>query len=350
MQSGEALLLQAENLLQMRDVVRALAAFDHAEAHGAVPDRCSAGRWMAYMFAGDFERAWNESNAIRARGGPDPHRFWQGEELTGQRVVLRCLHGLGDAIQMLRFLPQLRQRCGSLSVEIPPVLCELAPSIHEMPEWFTWGEEAPVQPSAFDVQIEVVELPYLLRVTEADLAAGVPYVSASSAMRSCVDRRMPVSRLPQIGLVWAASDWDLSRCLPFTCARMLAGTPGAVFWNMQGGAERTRGADISEMRDAQMCGSGLANYAAVLSRLDLLITVDTMAAHLAGAMGKPAWLLLQAEADWRWMLHRSDSPWYPAMRLFRQGQQGRWNELTDRVQAELTSWIAAWQPGPEPRR
>ncbi len=301
------------------------------------------------MFAGDFERAWIESDIIRARGGPDPHRFWHGEDLRGQRVVLRCLHGLGDAIQMLRFLPLLRERCASLTVEIPPALCELAPLIYAMPEWFTWGAEGPAQPPAFDVQIEAVELPYIFRVTPSNLTRWVPYVTASPAMISCVDQRMPPSGLPQIGLVWASSDWDLLRCLPFTCAQRLAGTPGAVFWNMQGGAEFERGAEIAAMRDARMCGSGLANFAAVLSRLDLLITVDTMAAHLAGAMGKPAWLLLQAEADWRWMLDRSDSPWYPSLRLFRQQQQGQWDDLTNGVQMELMGWIAAWQPGPAAR-
>ncbi len=342
--STETLLAQAEDRLRFREIGGALAAFHRAEMQGAPPDRCAAGRWMAHMFAGEFEQAWRESDAIRMRGAPDRHRFWQGEDLTGKRVVLRCLHGLGDAIQMLRFVPRLRERCASLTVEVPPAMCELAPCVHGMPEWFTWGEQAPSEPPAFDVQIEVTELPYLFRVTEADLPHAVPYVRAVPEVAACVERRWPRSPLPQIGLVWAASDWDRSRSLPFACAQRLAAAHGAVFWNMQGGAEHGRGAQIAGIRDARMCGSGLANYAAVLSRLDLLITVDTMAAHLAGAMCKPAWLLLQAQADWRWMLEREDSPWYPSLRLWRQREQGNWEDLLERVEASLSQWIQDCRP------
>ena len=338
----QALLLYAEDLLQARSVGGALGAFDRAEGHGASPDRCAAGRWMAHMFAGSFEQAWQESDAIRARGGPDPLRFWQGEDLANQRVILRCLHGLGDAIQMLRFLPSLRERCGSLQVELPPALCEVASSFHAMPEWFTWGADAPAESPVFDAQIEIQELPYFFRVTQTDLQRlHEPYVVAPAGIAACVAAQWPASHLPQIGLVWAASDWDLSRCLPFEFVTMLATIPGAMFWNMQGGAERARGDEVGGMCDARLCGGGLANYAAVLSRLDLLITVDTMAAHLAGAMGKPAWVLLQAEADWRWMLDREDSPWYPSLRLWRQRTQGDWAELAARVRATLTEWIAA---------
>ncbi len=342
--SSLELLVQAEKLLQSRAVTAAVKCFNRAEAHGAPPDRCAAGRWMACMFAGAFERAWQESDAIRGRGAPDPHRFWHGDDLAGKRVVLRCLHGLGDAIQMLRFLPLLQERCRSLSVEVPPLLGELAPGVHGMPGWFTWGAEAPAHPPAFDEQIEVLELPYLFRVTEADLPGRMPYVAAPAASATCLDERWPACNLPQVGLVWAASDWDLSRCLPFGFLQELAALPGVVFWNMQGGAERERGSQIAGIRDGRLCGSGLADYAAMLARLDLLITVDTMAAHLAGAMGKSAWVLLQAEADWRWMLERDDSPWYPSLRLWRQREQGDWAELIKRVHAGLSEWVSTFRP------
>ncbi len=98
----------AEGLLNQRRIREALSAFDVAEAMGADPDGCSAARWMGAMLLGDFEAAWRENDAIRRRGGPDPHRFWMGEEIRGRRVMVRCLHGFGDAIQFLRFLPRLR--------------------------------------------------------------------------------------------------------------------------------------------------------------------------------------------------------------------------------------------------
>ena len=117
-----ALLAEAETLLAARRLPDALEAFRRAEAAGADADRCAAGRWLAHILVGDFENAWRESDCIRKRGKPDPHRFWQGEDLNGKRVIVRCLHGYGDAVQFLRYAPLLRRMVSRLIIEVPPRL------------------------------------------------------------------------------------------------------------------------------------------------------------------------------------------------------------------------------------
>ena len=159
----------AEEQLQARNLWTAITAFNYAEACGENPDRCAAGRWLAQMLLGNFEAAWLESDAIRQRGGPDPHRFWQGEKLTGKRVILRCLHGLGDAVQFMRYVPAIQEQASELIIEVPPAMIELAPYFRGVRQAITWNEQAPLDPPAWDVQIEINELPYLFRTQTADL-------------------------------------------------------------------------------------------------------------------------------------------------------------------------------------
>ena len=340
------LLQSAEELLQMRELKAALAAFDVAEANGADADRCSAGRWMAHMFAGDFTSAWHESDLTRARGMHDPHRFWNGENIDGKRVIIRCLHGFGDAVQMLRYLPLLRERCAHIIVEVPPRLLELAPYLAGAGEVITWGDDAPTVPPAWHVQAEVMELPYLFRTVVHDLPLAIGYIQVPEAARQRVSLAMGPSIRPRIGIVWAASEWDVTRCLPMDCVGRLTATEGIEFWNLQGGAKHDaalREPALAGVHDAKSFGYSVLTLAAVIEQLDLIITVDTLAAHLAGALGKTAWVLLQHAADWRWMHARSDSPWYPTLRLWRQLAPGDWSGMVEQVCVALRDWKQAAQ-------
>jgi hypothetical protein len=338
---SQALLQHAEELLQHREIASALVAFDRAEADGAEPDRCCAGRWNAHMFAGNFAAAWRESDAIRAGGTHDPHRFWQGEDIAGKRVIVRCLHGLGDAVQMLRYLPLLRERCAQVVVEVPPRLLELTACFASADEVITWGDDAPAHAPAWDVQVEVMELPYLFLTVERDLPLATSYVHLPAALRQGMSLAMGASPKPRVGIVWSASEWDLTRCLPIDCVARLTGIPGVEFWNLQGGAKHEEALHepaLADVRDASLLGDGVLTLAAIIEQLDLVITVDTLAAHLAGALGKPAWVLLQHAADWRWMHARNDSPWYPTLRLWRQSTPGDWRGMVEQVCFELKQW------------
>ncbi len=340
--AGDSLAEAAEVALACEDLAKALAWFDQAEPDVADPDRCAGGRWMAHMLAGDFESAWRESDAIRRRGAPDPHRFWNGEELRGKQVMLRSLHGFGDAVQMFRFLPRLGEMVSKLIVEVPPRLVELASCFAGMGEVITWGEGAPAVQPAWDVQLEIMELPYALRVRSDDLGPRQGYLRLPSAARARVAAVLGARRLPRVGLVWCAGHWNPLRSVPFAAFRALLGVDGAEFWSLQGESERSDWRDVmgaAAQRDVYACGDGILPLAATIEAMDLVITVDTLAAHLAGALGVPCWVLLQKQADWRWMSKREDSPWYPSLRLWRQTVQGDWPELLARVRCGLEGWL-----------
>jgi len=330
---------QAEDLLNRRDP-KTKKLFDAAEASGADPDRCAAGRWMTHMFAGDFASAWVEADAIRRRGGPDPHRMWTGESLKDRHIIVRCLHGYGDAIQFLRYAPLLRQQAAEVTYEVPPAMYELAPHLDGVESVVTWGRLAPANPVFWDTQIEVMELPYIFRTEVADLPMAQNYLRLPQSRCNCVNRKMGRSH-PRVGVVWASGEWNQSRSIPFSEFSELLTDTGCEFWSLQGGTAQSDWNQLPAsryLRDSADLGDGILNLACAISQLDLVITVDTLAAHLAGAMGTPAWVMLQHAADWRWMSSGTTSPWYPSLRLFRQHAAGDWSGLIADVRQELHLW------------
>lgn len=330
---------EAEELLNRRDPA-ALQVFHLAEAGGADPDRCAAGRWMAHMCTGDFASAWRESDSIRLRGGSDPHRMWTGESLVDRHIIVRCLHGYGDAIQFLRYAPRLRSLAAQITYEVPPALYELAPYIEGVDNVVTWGRLAPVSPVFWDTQIEIMELPYIFRTDMRDLPLAQQYVHPPQTRCNCINRKLGRNH-PRVGVVWAAGEWNQTRSIPFPAFSELLSDPACEFWSLQGGAAQADWNDLQpspRLRDSADLGDGILNLACIISQLDLVITVDTLAAHLAGAMGVPAWVLLQHAADWRWMASGTTSPWYPSLRLFRQHAPGDWSGLIEEVRQELHIW------------
>ena len=331
MTEAEAWLHRAEALLTAGMLTDALPAFDKAQTLGADANRCDAGRWMIAMLSGDFDFAWRTSDLLRARNAPDPHRFWNGEDIRGARVVVRCLHGLGDTVQMLRYAPLLSAQAASVVFEVPPRLLDLATCFQGVSKAITWGELAPCEAPPWNVQIEVMELPYLFRTTPDSLPIATRYLDLPAKERREIGAKMGYTDSLRIGLVWAAGEWNPERSIPLAALDPLLQNDAFEFWNLQGGPSAAE-AQGSRMRDAHtICGDGLVALAATIANLDLVITVDTLAAHLAGALGTPAWVLLQQAADWRWMNARSDSPWYPHMRLFRQRREGEWKPVVDAV-------------------
>ncbi len=335
---ADALLAEAETFLRLREAYPALARFQVAEAAGADPDRCASGRWTAYMLLGNFEGAWRESDAIRARGAPDPHRFWLGESVDGKRVMLRGLHGFGDTVQALRYAPVLRRRAAKLTVEVAPEFVELARYFDGVDEVITWGKDAPAFTPQWDVQMEVAELPYVFRTQMRDLPLAERYLRVPHDNDSAINAGSSTSL--RVGIVWASGEWNASRSVPLELLRPLLQTRDCEFWNLQGGAawmQLSTLCDIANVHTDPRCAHSLLHLAQSIAGLDLVITPDTLAAHLAGAIGTPAWVMLQHASDWRWMLDRDDSPWYPSLRLFRQCMEGDWRSVIDAVQADLVT-------------
>lgn len=300
----------------------------------------AARQWMACMLRGDFRSAWRTSDFIRLRGLPDPHRFWDGKPLDGRRVMLRCLHGLGDAVHFLRYARKLSALAKSLTVEVAPPMVGLAPCFAGVSQVVTWGNAASQAPQEWDCQIEVMELPYVFRTEPCDLPVAENYLQLPPQMQ--IASKIGPAFLPRIGFVWAAGAWNPARSVPFSLLRRLFSSDDCECWNLQGGPEADAWSTLPHCErfyDARTYGDGLLALAATIQEMDLVITVDTLTAHLAGAMNKNTWLLLGDPADWRWMKHRSDTPWYPSLRLFRQPSPGDWAGLILRVNLSLTQLL-----------
>ncbi|KAA6456967.1 glycosyltransferase family 9 protein [Acidobacteria bacterium AB60] len=334
------LLSAAERSLDRRRLEESVDLFFEAEKMGADADRCAAGRWMAWMLLGRFSNAWEESDAIRRRGAPDPHRFWNGQEVGGKVVIVRSLHGLGDAIQNLRFLPLLRQRASRVLLEVPPSLVEIARGIPGPDEVVSWGNSFTQREGAWDVQMEVTELPYWMRCQVEDLPLATQYLRIPDVHARCASRWLGGAPHPRIGIAWAAGEWNPARSISLSEMTPLFDESDLTFWNIQGGSIRAEWEGLAcrkNLKDVpELCAdAGVLPLAAFISQLDVVITVDTLAAHLGGALGVRTWVMLQHKADWRWMTDREDSPWYPSVRLFRQPEDGDWKTGIHRVSDAL---------------
>src|SRR5438093_658739 len=152
--SRESWFALAGDHFAQRRIHDAISAYDRAEQAGHDPDECSGGRWMCWMLLGRFDRAWRESEAIAQRGAADAHRFWDGKPFNGKRVILRCLHGLGDAIQFIRYARSLRREAAHLIVETHPELVSLLRGVESVDQVITWTDT----PAPWDQQIEIMEL------------------------------------------------------------------------------------------------------------------------------------------------------------------------------------------------
>jgi hypothetical protein len=293
--------------------------------------------WMRHMRAGQFSRAWEVSDEVmRRRAGQScdhlPRHFqwvWNGEPLDGKHVLIRCYHGLGDTIQFIRFAPLVRQIARRVTVWAQPDLLPLLESVGGIDELLPLHNGAPG--IEYDVDVEVMELPHVFRATPERLPAELPYLHVEPAP-------LPNDQNLQVGIVWKCGDWDPERSVPAEELAPLARVPGVTLHVMQ------RGSGLAERPDEFVVVSGsddLTTAARTIAALDLMISIDSMPAHLAAALGVPTWTLLQTPSDWRWMDEGDTSPWYPNMRLFRQRQPGDWSSVVADVAQELARVASA---------
>jgi Glycosyltransferase family 9 (heptosyltransferase) len=328
---------QAVAALERREAGMALGLFQEAERQGSDPDACGGGRWFCHMLLGNFESAWRESDQISRRGAPDTNRLWSGRSLQNCKVIVRCLHGLGDAIQFIRFAGNLRSIAEQVIVEVPGCLLRLFETMPVIDRVITWDapekEELP-----WDEHVEVMELPRIFRASTDNLPIEVPYLYPPQ-FEKLTGRRLPrrTNRM-RVGLAWASSTWNQTRSVPPMLLAPLLRNPQLDIYGLNVGANAQSIQTLDESRLVTQLltdDDDVLTTAALINEMDLVIAVDTMVAHLAGALGKPVLLLLNFPGDWRWMLERPDSPWYPTMRIFRQGSDQRWEPVLNAVEAAL---------------
>ena len=349
---GEALFLQRrlDDALASHAAAGRLASDDPA-ARGAAMSGIVPGDfgWMSHMLRGDFARAWQLADADREQrqragitGAEWPRHMrpvWDGTPLDGKRVLVRCYHGLGDTVQFIRYVPLLARRTHSVHVEMQPELLGVLQQVPGIAQVFPLGaQDRSRADCGCEAEIDVTELPHAFRTTIDTIPATIPYLFAEPAGMAEAARRLAgASQRLRVGLAWAAGGWKPERSVALDCVRNLADIRGVVLVSLQRGPEhrswRERPGALPMIQAFD--SDDVADTAATIANLDLVITVDTMVAHLAGALGARVWLMLHFAADWRWLLDRDNSPWYPTMRLFRQQRAGDWEPVVAEIAAAL---------------
>lgn len=270
---------------------------------------------------------------------PLPKPVWDGANLEGKTILLQAEQGIGDTIQFIRYVPLVIERGGHIIVECQPPLVRLLKTVAGVEKVVAIGEILP----EFDVYIPLLSLPRILETTLETIPAAIPYIYPLESVSLKLD--VPAKSYLKVGLVWAGNPShqnDRNRSSSLNHFLPLFQIPGIAFYSLQKGskvAEINQIAELVPLQDLSSQLNDFADTAAVIAQLDLVITVDTAVAHLTGAMGKPVWVLLCYNSDWRWMTEREDSPWYPSVRLFRQNRAGDWQEILERVAEALKHLI-----------
>ncbi|MBT9611810.1 MAG: tetratricopeptide repeat protein [Burkholderiales bacterium] len=297
------------------------------------PDLAEAqwGRALAYLQKGDLARGWEGYEWRFLFQQAYPHRYskpyWNGELFAGKRLLIYDEIGYGDVFQFARYLPLVKARGGTVLFEVKPGLQSALRGLTGVDEWLERGSQ-PVEENRFDLHLPLESLPGVFGTTLDTIPSDVPYLFADDALRSKWRARIVPSADLKIGLVWAGnpdSAYDQARSCTLRDLAPLFEIPGCRFYSLQVGKAAS---DIHEAGFPLIpLGEDFGDFgdtAAAMSQLDLIITVETAAAHLAGALGKPTWVLLAHVPAWRWLLNRADSPWYPTLHLFRQTEAGAW--------------------------
>jgi len=326
-------LLQAQG-----ELAPAMACFNRALQ--LKPDFAIAhyNRALLSLLLGDFETGFRE---YEWRWGFLPRRqfsmpLWHGEPLAGKRILLHAEQGLGDAIQFLRYLPLVAAAGGEVILEVGEPLLRLAQAMPEVSHVLPAGEPPP----ECDWHCPLMSLPLAFKTRPDTIPARMPYLEVPEAARRKADQLPLAGPGLRVGLVWAGNPKhkkDRDRSIPMRMLEGLLNLKGASFFSLQMGAAAEDLARANELGITDLAPQieDLADTAALIRRLDLVISVDTAVAHLAGALGAPAWVLLPFAPDWRWLLKRNDSPWYPSIRLFRQPWPRDWAAAVDVIQAAL---------------
>jgi Tfp pilus assembly protein PilF len=268
--------------------------------------------------------------------------FWGGSDLTGRTILLHDEQGFGDTIQNVRYVPLVKARVGRVIVRCQPPLGRLLESVAGVDTVLSIPRGEPMP--AFDVHAPLMSLPHLLGTTVATVPATVPYLSPTLDDTARWKARLGADRQFKVGLAWAGSRLhsnDSHRSLPISELSALA-LDGVTIYSLQKDGASAALATLPDGLNVTDLGPALRDFAetaAAISQLDLVITVDTAVGHLAGALGRPVWVLLSSVHDARWMTEREDSPWYPSLRLFRQQHGEGWARLLGRVREALEKRI-----------
>ena len=321
----------------------ALASFDRAISLRPNFAEAHWNQGFTLLLAGDLARGW-EKYEWRKRHDHFAATFptltgqaWEGQPLAGRTLLIYAEQGLGDTVQFARYAPVLAQHGAKVVLACDPKLVPLLASVPGVAAAVAKNEKLP----PYDFWVDQMSLPRILETRLENIPSPEAYLSATPSRVEAWRKSLPVGF--KVGLVWAGNPHhsnNARRSAPPEALIPLTATAGATFISLQvGGAAIDAGRIGSSVIDVSDRLTDFQETAAAISCLDLIITVDTAVAHLAGALGKPVWTMLPHAPDWRWMCDRTDTPWYNSMRLFRQSSPGDWTELAARMADALKRQI-----------
>lgn len=337
-----AVALQEEGRL-----AEALAAFDRALELDPQNAEAHYSRSLAHLLLGDYARGWAGYEwRVRCREfanrdlEPRGMRPWRGEPLEGKTLLVRREQGHGDTIQLLRFAPLLADRGARVRFEVPAELAELARSVDSRVDIVDPG----TAPQGIDFYVNLMSLPGRLSVAAEAIPNPPPYLAPDPVRVREWSARLRGHAGKKIGLVWAGNPLhhnDRNRSCPLPALAPLFALEGLSWFSLQLGsaADQLALPGAPAIVDLRESLRSYSDTAAAIEALDLVISVDTSAAHLGGALARPVWLLVPHAPDWRWFRARADSPWYPTLRLFRQEAAGDWTGVVEAVRTALARLI-----------
>ena len=295
---------------------------------------------LIHLLQGNLAAGWGEYESRWKVGVGDDRKLlqrrWKGEPLGGERILLYAEQGLGDTMQFVRYVPLVAERGGEVVLEVQPALHGLLAGTDGASRVIRRGEMLP----EFTWQCPLMSLPLALGTQLDTIPARVPYIVPDAARVEAWRERLQ-KNTRRVGLAWAGNPGhprDRLRSIPLEYLVPLLNVAGTTFYSLQFGAGSEQVKQLPPAVRFIDLGDELkdfANVAAIVANLDLVISIDSAVAHLAGALGKPIWILLNKGCDWRWFLEREDSPWYPTSRLFRQTTPGEWEEVVKNIEIAL---------------
>ncbi|MEX1230095.1 MAG: tetratricopeptide repeat protein [Planctomycetaceae bacterium] len=323
----------------------AIAAFDRALALQPAFPLAEFNRGTTYLISGRFTEGWpgyaRRFEVDGLRSVPVLTREWNGEPLPHATLLIRYEQGLGDTLQFIRYAAWAKQRAGHVIVEAPALLADLVATVPGVDAVIVAGQSLP----EFAAEIYLLDLPRVLGTTLETIPCQVPYVSPSADRVAFWREQMQPLAGCRVGICWQGNPqfpYDRLRSIPLVAFDALFDVEGVSWISLQQGPGRSQLAghpQRSRIQELPGAPDGklptMAETAAVMRNLDLVITSDTSVAHLAGALGVPTWLALSRYPEWRWLWDRETSPWYPSMRIFRQTTHGDWNDVFARIAEEL---------------
>jgi hypothetical protein len=336
-------------LQSTNDVGGAIDAFRRAVS--LKPDFAHA-HWnlaLALLLDGQFHAGWNEYEwRLRLPElGRDRHSYpgplWTGSALSGKTILLYAEQGLGDAIQFVRYATWLARDGARVLIRCAEPLRPLLATVEGVAQVLRENEPLP----RYDAHLPLLSLPRAFGTSLESIPADVPYIVPADDTRRATREVLASLRQPlKAGIAWAGSKAhsnDRNRSCALATLAPLLDLPDIAWFSLQhGDAARQIDAIAATSRPVPLAADAtLEDTAALIAELDLVISVDTSIAHLAGAMARPCWVLLPFAPDWRWMLRRADSPWYPTLRLFRQPRPREWAPVVSMIAVELTALVAA---------